>query len=250
MIRLLTVIGARPQIIKAAAVSRAIREHFGDSVTDCILHTGQHYDENMSAQLFTELNIPQPTYNLGVGSGSHSGQTARMLTGIEEVMTHESYDGVLVYGDTNSTLAGALAASKLQVPVFHVEAGLRSFNMAMPEEQNRIVADHLSNICFAPTQTAVDNLQREGLIDSPTLFNNNRRRKVVLSGDIMYDNSLYFAQIATLRCNILEQHHLQQGSYILATVHRNYNTDDPTRLYQIFNALATIAATRGCHKRN
>ena len=177
MTKLLTVIGARPQIIKAAAVSRAICEQFSDSVQDIILHTGQHYDDNLSAQFFDELNIPQPTYNLGVGSGSHGLQTAHMIAGIEEILTKEPFDGVLVYGDTNSTLAGALAAAKQQIPVFHIEAGLRSFNMTMPEEQNRIVADQLSNICFAPTQTALDNLRHEGFIDSPTLFLNNRRRK-------------------------------------------------------------------------
>ena len=165
MIKLLTVIGARPQIIKAAAISRAVKECFQDKVQEKILHTGQHYDANMSQVFFDELGIPAPDYNLGVGSGNHGAQTAKMIEGIEQVLRSEHFDGIILYGDTNSTLAGAVAAAKLQVPVFHVEAGLRSFNMTMPEEQNRIVCDHLSSILFAPTQTAVDNLAAEGLTD-------------------------------------------------------------------------------------
>lgn len=240
--KLLTVIGARPQIIKAAAISRAIHNHFSNIVDDCILHTGQHYDENMSQLFFNELGIPQPFLNLGIGSGAQGEQTAKIICGIEQTLTQHNFDGVLIYGDTNSTLAGALAASKLQVPVFHVEAGLRSYNMTMPEEQNRIVSDRLSNICFAPTQTAVDNLQHEGFINSPTLFGNNRRQKVILCGDVMYDNSLYFAQLASQRCSIMQDLGLGDRSYVLATVHRNYNTDNLQRLTSIFNALITIAS--------
>ncbi|MBR4738677.1 MAG: UDP-N-acetylglucosamine 2-epimerase (non-hydrolyzing) [Bacteroidales bacterium] len=242
--KLLTIIGARPQIIKAAAVSRALSGHSADGINEYILHTGQHYDENMSAQFFEELGIPRPTYNLAVGSCSHGIQTAKMIGGIEEVLTHNSFDGVIVYGDTNSTLAGALAAAKLQIPVFHVEAGLRSFNMTMPEEQNRIVTDQLSNLCFAPTRTAVDNLRHEGFFDSPTQFFGQRRRKVVLCGDVMLDNTLHYADLAEKKCNILQRLGQEPHSYVLATIHRNYNTDDPARLKHLMQALAEVARQR------
>ena len=174
MHKILTIVGARPQFIKAAAISHAIKNLYPSEITEDILHTGQHYDDAMSGQFFTELNIPQPRYNLGVGSGSHGAQTAAMLKGTEEVLLSEHYDGVLVYGDTNSTLAGALAAAKLQLPVYHVEAGLRSFNRAMPEELNRVLTDHASSLLFAPTQTAVQNLRNEGIADG----------KIVFSGDV------------------------------------------------------------------
>ena len=237
--KLLTIIGARPQIIKAAAISRVIRDHFEGEVEECILHTGQHYDSNLNEIFFKELGIPQPDYNLGVGSAIH--QTAQMLTGIEEILAQERFDGVIVYGDTNSTLAGALASAKMQIPLFHIEAGLRSFNMTMPEEQNRIVADHLSNICFAPTQTAVDNLHREGLIDSPTRFSRQRHQEVILSGDIMYDNTLHYSMVSERMCNIVQRLGLKEKDYILATVHRNYNTDCPDRLSAIMLGLAAIS---------
>lgn len=238
MIKLLTVIGARPQIIKAAAFSRAVAAR-KDEICEKILHTGQHYDENMSGVFFGELGIPQPDYNLGVGSGSHGEQTAKMIEGIEKVLTgqladrdgkcHTDWDGVVLYGDTNSTLAGAVAASKLHIPVFHIEAGLRSFNMAMPEEINRIVCDQLSTILFAPTQTAVGNLREEGFFDEKRGF-----RKVVNCGDIMYDNTLYFSGKAPKN---------RYGDYVLATVHRQENTDDIDRLKGIFDALSRIAET-------
>lgn len=238
MINLLTVIGARPQIIKAAAFSRAIAAHKSE-VCEKILHTGQHYDENMSGVFFGELGIPQPDYNLGVGSGSHGEQTAKMIEGIEMVLTgkladrngecYSDWDGVVLYGDTNSTLAGAVAASKLHIPVFHIEAGLRSFNMAMPEEINRIVCDQLSTILFAPTRTAVDNLREEGFFDEKRRF-----RKVVNCGDIMYDNTLYFSSKAPEN---------KYGKYILATVHRQENTDNIERLTGIFSALSKISET-------
>lgn len=240
MKRLLTVIGARPQIIKSAALSRAVQVA-SDEVEECILHTGQHYDDNMSAVFFRELGLPAPRYNLGVGSGSHGSQTAAMVSGIEEVLLREHFDGVVLYGDTNSTLAGAVAAAKLQVPVFHVEAGLRSYNMAMPEEQNRIVCDHLASICFAPTATAVENLRREGLLDSPSLFSGGRGRKTVNSGDVMYDNSLHFSALAAERCDIIRRLGLQPDGYVLATVHRDYNTDCQEHLESIFRALLDIA---------
>ena len=241
MIKLLTVIGARPQIIKAAAISRAVRERFQDKVQERILHTGQHYDANMSQVFFDELGIPAPDFNLGVGSGSHGAQTAKMIEGIENVLCSEHFDGIILYGDTNSTLAGAVAAAKLHVPVFHVEAGLRSFNMAMPEEQNRIVCDQLSSILFAPTQTAVDNLAAEGLTSSKAAFPNGKGRQVVKSGDVMYDNALYFSAIAGQKSHILEDCKVSAGNYVLATVHRDFNTDSPERIANIFRALSDIA---------
>jgi len=239
--KILTIIGARPQIIKAAAVSRAVQNHYPDQIEEFILHTGQHYDNNMSQVFFDQLGIPQPHYNLGVGSDSHGRQTARMIDGIEEVLRSQPFDGIILYGDTNSTLAGAVAASKIHVPVFHIEAGLRSFNMAMPEEVNRIVCDQLSSICFAPTQTAVDNLRREGFMDSPATFRNGKRRRVCNCGDVMYDNSMYFASLARQHSTIMQQLGLQSGGYILATIHRDNNTDNPSRLGAILRALADIA---------
>lgn len=241
MIRLLTVIGARPQIIKAAAISRAVKEHFADRIVEKILHTGQHYDANMSQVFFDELGIPAPDYNLGVGSGSHGVQTAKMISGIEEVLMSEPFDGIILYGDTNSTLAGAVAASKLHIPVFHVEAGLRSFNMTMPEEINRIVCDQVASICFCPTQTAVDNLKREGFLDSPARFKNGKGRLVVNSGDVMLDNSMYFAPIAEQKSDILASLSVKPGEFILATIHRPQNTDNPDRLSSVVSALLSIA---------
>lgn len=241
MIQLLTVIGARPQIIKAAALSRAIADSHSHTIEEHILHTGQHYDENMSQVFFDELSIPRPRHNLGVGSGLHGQQTARMIAGIEEVLLGDRYDGVVLYGDTNSTLAGAVAAAKLHIPVFHIEAGLRSFNMTMPEEVNRIVCDQLANICFAPTQTAMDNLRREGLDDPRATFANGRRKLLSLSGDIMYDNSLFAARVADQHCTILADLGIKSGEYLLATIHRDHNTDDPARLRSILSALAEIA---------
>ena len=241
MIKLLTVIGARPQIIKAAALSRATREHFSDVIEEKILHTGQHYDANMSQVFFDELGIPTPHYNLGVGSGSHGAQTARMIEGIEKVLDSEHFDGLILYGDTNSTLAGSVAAAKLHVPVFHIEAGLRSYNMAMPEEQNRIVCDHLSSILFAPTKTAVDNLKAEGLTSSSATFQNGKGRQVIKSGDVMYDNALYFSSLAEQKSHILQDCQVRAGAYILATIHRDFNTDNPERIDSIFKALSTIA---------
>ena len=241
MIKILTVIGARPQIIKAAAISRAIREHFADKIEERILHTGQHYDANMSQVFFDELGIPAPDYNLGVGSGSHGVQTAKMIEGIEKVLCSEHFDGIILYGDTNSTLAGAVAAAKLHVPVFHVEAGLRSFNMAMPEEQNRIVCDQLASILFAPTQTAVDNLTAEGLTTSKAVFQNGKGRMVIKSGDVMYDNALYFSALAEQNSHILQDCQVSAGNYVLATVHRDFNTDNPERINSIFKALSAVA---------
>lgn len=241
MKRILNIVGARPQIIKAAALTRAIKEHYATEIEERILHTGQHYDSNMSGVFFDELGIPKPHYQLSVGSGSHGAQTAKMIAGIEEVLMREHFDGVVVYGDTNSTLAASVAAAKLHVPVFHIEAGLRSFNMTMPEEQNRIVCDHLSNICFAPTATAMENLRREGIADSQALFADGKRRSVVNSGDVMYDNSLYYANLSASRCDIIERLGLSATPFVLATIHRDYNTDNHQRLTAIFRALLAIA---------
>lgn len=242
MRQLLTIIGARPQIIKAAAISRAVKNGFSDRISERILHTGQHYDANMSQVFFDELGIPQPDYNLGVGSGHHGQQTAKMTAGIEEILLNEPFDGIILYGDTNSTLAGAVAASKLHVPVFHVEAGLRSFNMTMPEEINRIVCDQLSNICFAPTQTAMENLRREGFMDSPATFRHGLRRLIYNCGDVMFDNSMHFAAIARQHTSVIQDLGIQPGSYILATIHRDNNTDNPERLSSILRAIADISA--------
>ena len=251
MIRLLNIIGARPQIIKAAAISRAIRTQFAGEVEEHILHTGQHYDANMSEVFFRELGIPEPDYNLHVGSGSHGIQTAKMIEGVEAVLTGQHYDGIIVYGDTNSTLAAAVAASKIHVPVFHVEAGLRSFNMSMPEEINRIVCDQLSSVLFTPTQTGLKNLQAEGFPVGDGAqckaygirkFADGREQRVVLSGDVMYDNSMYFSAMADMQSDIIERLGLSYRKFVLATIHRPANTDNPENLKTIFRALNDIAA--------
>lgn len=220
--KILTVIGARPQFIKAAAVSNILRKSF----SEIIVHTGQHYDPNMSDVFFDELNIPKPNYHLEIGSGNHGAQTGAMLIEIEKVLLIEKPDFVLVYGDTNSTLAGALAASKLLIPVIHVEAGLRSFNKAMPEEQNRIATDHLADILFVPTQTAVNNLKNEGITNG-----------VVNIGDVMYDAILHFTPIANEKSKVLKNLNIAPNSYSLCTIHRAENTNDINRLKNICEAL-------------
>ena len=222
----LTIIGARPQFIKASAVSRELRK-IGDEL---IVHTGQHYDDNMSQIFFDELEIPRPDYNLGIGSGGHGAQTGAMLAAVEDVLQKEQPGRVLVYGDTNSTLAGALAAAKLHIPVAHVEAGLRSFNRHMPEEINRVVTDHLSDILFCPSQTAVNNLAAEGIT-----------RGVHLVGDVMYEALMHAVAIAKKQSDILERMNLDNGEYILATIHRAENTDQPDRLKKIIEALYEIS---------
>jgi len=226
---IVSIVGARPQFIKAATVSRAVRAEGG--MREILIHTGQHYDENMSDVFFRELGIPRPDYDLGIGSGTQGAQTGRMLERIEEVLIKEAPEWVVVYGDTNSTLAGALSAAKLRIPVAHVEAGLRSFNRAMPEETNRVVADHVSSLLFAPTETAVANLQREGV----------DRARVHMVGDVMYDASLHYAAKAESESRVLEGLGLPHGGYVLATIHRAENTDDPQRLTAIFQALRSVA---------
>ena len=239
--KLVTIIGARPQIIKAAALSRAIRNHYSDQIQEVIVHTGQHYDDNMSQVFFDELQIPRPDYNLHVGSASHGVQTARMTEGIEALLLKEQPDYIVLYGDTNSTLAGAVAAAKIHVPIVHIEAGLRSFNKAMPEEINRIVCDHCSTLLFSPTLAGIENLKREGFPmdnDEPFTIDNP---KVYHCGDIMYDNSLYFADIAEERTDIIKRLALNDKPYILATIHRDTNTDYPERLSAIFRSIIKLS---------
>lgn len=222
--KILTVVGARPQFIKAAPVSRALRSA---GIAEVLLHTGQHYDPAMSGVFFSELDIPAPQYNLNVGSGSHASQTAAMLTGIEAVLLEERPDCLLIYGDTNSTLAGALAAARLGVPVAHVEAGLRSYDRSMPEELNRVVADSLSSLLFCPTAVAVTNLEREGITTG-----------VFIVGDVMYDAILAAVPKAeAIAPTVLSRLGVASGRYLLATVHRASNTDDPRNLQSIMAAL-------------
>lgn len=233
MIKIVTVVGARPQFIKAAAVSRAISSKFSTQVSEVLVHTGQHYDKNMSKVFFDELGIPLPKYNLEISGGQHGAMTGRMLEAIERVLLVEKPDWVLIYGDTNSTLAAALAAAKLHIRVAHVEAGLRSFNMKMPEEVNRIVADRLSSLLLCPTDESVANLSREGLTEG-----------VHLVGDVMYDVALYFSDVANQRMGALVGYGVNPKKYVLATCHRAENTDDPKRLASIVHGLAGIAKRR------
>jgi UDP-GlcNAc3NAcA epimerase len=230
--KIVTIIGARPQFIKAAAVSREIRQHNESSdnhVREVIIHTGQHFDKNMSDIFFTELDIPKPDYNLEIANLSHGAMTGRMLEAIEAVLQEQQPNLVLIYGDTNSTLAGALAASKMHIPVSHVESGLRSFNMSMPEEINRILSDRISNYLFCPTQTAVDNLNDEGITDG-----------VYNVGDVMYDVTLYYTERAKEQVD-LNQWGVKEGQYALCTIHRAENTDNTSRLESILEALREIA---------
>lgn len=239
MKKILTVIGARPQIIKASAFSRAVASKYNGQLEEHILHTGQHYDKSMSDVFFKELGIPKAHFQLNVGSVSHAEQTALMLQGIEEVLMQNKYDALLVYGDTNSTLAGALAASKLHVPVVHVEAGLRSFNKSMPEEVNRILCDHCSTLLFAPTDTAVQNLEKEGFdpeLSPPFTLD---RPKVYHCGDVMYDNSMHFAKLAASQAKIVNR--LGLSRYVLVTIHRPYNTDDSVRLKDVILSLLALS---------
>jgi UDP-GlcNAc3NAcA epimerase len=227
--KIVTIIGARPQFIKAAAVSRIFSTK--ECIEEIIIHTGQHYDANMSEVFFTELDIPKPHYNLGIGGQLHGRMTGRQLEAVEKILIQEEADFVLVYGDTNSTLAGALAAAKLNIPIFHVEAGLRSFNKKMPEELNRILTDHLSELLFAPTQAAVDNLADEGL----------QGGRVRMSGDVMYDAALFYAEKAEGKKVLLDEIGVQSKAYILATIHRAENTDDECRLKWIAGQIIKVS---------
>jgi len=238
--KILTIIGARPQFVKAAVVSQALAERAG--VSERLVHTGQHYDEAMSGRFFRDLGLAAPAYNLGVGSGSHGAQTGRMLEGLDRVIAEERPDWVLLYGDTNSTLAGALAAAKLHVPVAHVEAGLRSWNRAMPEEINRLLTDQVSSLLFAPTGAAVANLAREGIAGEA----------VHLVGDVMYDAALAFGHRADADA-LLSRLGVAAGGYVLATIHRAENADDPVRLSAIVAGLCQVARSEPvvlpCHPR-
>jgi UDP-GlcNAc3NAcA epimerase len=224
-----TIVGARPQFIKAALVSHAIEKTAG--MRETLLHTGQHFDDNMSAIFFDELDIPAPEFNLDIHGGHHGEMTGRMLQGIERMLLDSAPDWVLVYGDTNSTIAGALAAAKLHIPVAHVEAGLRSFNRRMPEEINRVLTDHAADLLLAPTRTAVQNLAKEGIA----------AEKVQLTGDVMYDAALHYKELSLRRSRILVRLDLVDRSYVLCTIHRAENTDDPQRLRNIFTALDMLA---------
>ena len=245
MKKILTVVGARPQIIKSSAINRAIRERFGSQLQELIVHTGQHYDDNMSKVFFDEMGIPEPDYNLQVGSGSHAYMTARMLEGLEEIFLREKPNAVLVYGDTNSTVAAALAAVKIHIPVVHVEAGLRSFNKSMPEEVNRIACDHMSTLLFTPTKAGLRNLEREGFSLDTSRIATADHPHVYLCGDIMYDNSLYFSDVSDQRSDILASLALSEGSYVLVTIHRDSNTDITENINSIFSALMDIRKSSG-----
>jgi UDP-GlcNAc3NAcA epimerase len=228
--KILTVVGARPQFIKAAAISRVIRDQYANSIEEVIVHTGQHHDENMSQIFFDELDIPKPKFNLEISGGGHGAMTGKMLEGIERVLLQEHPVCLLIYGDTNSTLAGAISAAKLHIPVAHVEAGLRSFNMRMPEEINRILSDRISSLLFCPTQTAVENLSAEGI-----------KNGVYQVGDVMYDVALFYRERAKKNSQILSSLGLTSKKFALATCHRAENTDDPQRLASILEAFSEIA---------
>lgn len=229
MMKIMTIVGARPQFVKAAGVSRLLRQTEG--VREILVHTGQHYDANMSDIFFQELELSPPDYHLGIGSAPQGEQTGKMLEAIESVCLKEHPDCLLVYGDTNSTLAGALAAAKLSIPVAHVEAGLRSFNRRMPEEINRIVTDHVSDYLFTPTAGATKQLLTEGVA----------AKKIHQIGDVMHDVSIYFGEKASQQSQLLEKLQLKPKTYGLATIHRAENTDDPIRLMAIFKALSNIS---------
>lgn len=231
MLHILTVIGARPQIIKAAALSRAIREKFSDRIRETIVHTGQHYDENMSQVFFEELGIPAPDFNLHIGSGEREAQIRKMVATLQDLIQQVKPDAILVYGDTNSTKAGAEAGQLLGIPVVHIEAGLRSFNNDMPEELNRVYTDKVSALLFSPTKTGIENLANE-----------NITKGVYHCGDVMYDNSLFFATLAEKQNDFLSNNKLMPGNYFLATIHRDFNTDNANRLAAIFESLENCAA--------
>ena len=233
--KIVTVIGARPQFIKAAVVSRVIdggENH--DPIQEILVHTGQHFDANMSDVFFDELSLRPPDHHLGIGGIGHGEMTGRMLIAIEKILLDERPDWVLVYGDTNSTLAGALAATKLHIPVAHVESGLRSFNMRMPEEVNRVMTDHVSSVLFTPSQNAIANLQREGIAGD----------KIVSVGDVMYDSVLHYREGAGQRWGNFEAMGVERSQYVLATVHRAENTDDVDRLTEIIRGLVSISKRR------
>lgn len=228
--KIVTIVGARPQFIKASAITHCIQQEFNEKIDEIMIHTGQHFDANMSDIFFKDLEIPKPKYHLNIAGVNHGAMTGRMMEGIEEIIVNEEPEMVLVYGDTNSTLAGALVASKLHIPIAHIEAGLRSFNRCMPEEINRVLTDHVSSLLFCPTDLAVQNLKQEGITDG-----------VYQVGDVMYDVALYFADKAKSQSKILETLALAKKQYILVTCHRAENTNNSMRLEGILQALVEIA---------
>lgn len=229
--KIVTIIGARPQFVKAAVVSRELSH--SKNIQEILVHTGQHFDKNMSDIFFEEMEIPTPHYNLNINGLSHGAMTGQMLEGIEKVCMQEKPDFVMVYGDTNSTIAGALAAKKMGIGVIHIEAGLRSFNMSMPEEINRILTDRISDILFCPTDTAIENLKHDGI--------ENGKIRVIKNGDVMQDAALYYAKKSSEKSTVLTQLHLKNNGFVLATIHRQENTDSPERLNAIIRALNHIA---------
>ncbi len=241
-LKILNIVGARPQIIKASAISRAIAGEFSGEIEEVVVHTGQHYDRELSDVFFDELEIKQPDHNLQVGSGRHGRQTGMIMERIEDVILDEKPDCVIIYGDTNSTLAAALAAAKQHFPVVHIEAGIRSFNKTMPEELNRIMADHASTLLIAPTNAAFKNLMSEGFRPenvAPYSINNPR---VFLTGDIMYDNSLFYADLAERKKqDFLTGLGVADREFVLVTIHRDSNTDDPERLSAIFSTIKELS---------
>jgi UDP-GlcNAc3NAcA epimerase len=240
--KILTIIGARPQFIKAGTLSREIvaRKNAGIDISEIIVHTGQHYDSNMSDIFFEQMKIPMPNYFLHIGGGTHSSMTGQMMEKIEEVLFIEKPDWVLVYGDTNSTLAGALAASKLNIKIAHVEAGLRSFNMNMPEEVNRILTDRVSTILFCPTETAVNNLNSESF---PFKVSDNNIQKIVNVGDVMQDGAIFYKQFAQ-KPSFLDNNKIDAKDFVLCTIHRAENTSDPEKLKSIFESLNEIGLSK------
>lgn len=231
--KIVTIVGARPQFVKAAAVSRAFSQH--RAVTEVIVHTGQHFDSNMSGIFFEQMEIPEPNYNLEIHSLSHGAMTGRMMEQIEAILQIENPDAVLVYGDTNSTFAGAMAARKLGIMVLHVEAGLRSFDMGMPEEVNRILTDRISDVLYCPTDAAVHNLDREGF--------EHYGSRIVKSGDVMEDAAMFYAERACSHSTILTDLDLMEEKFLLCTLHRAENTDDPTRLNELVAGLNVLGKT-------
>lgn len=230
MLKIVTIVGARPQFVKASALSRALQQA---GIREVLVHTGQHFDDNMAEVFFREMEIPEPAYNLGIHSLSHGAMTGRMTEEIEKVLLAEKPSLLVVYGDTNSTLAGALAAVKLHIPVAHVEAGLRSFNMKMPEEVNRILTDRISSLLFCPTETSVANLRNEGFKHFPA--------EIFLTGDVMYDVALHYSRLSAGKSGILKKLGLHGRPFVLVTLHRQENTDDPARFTEILGALNTLS---------
>lgn len=240
MIKIVTVIGARPQIIKASAISRAIRTSFSSQIEEIIIHTGQHYDDSMSGVFFAELNMARENYNLGVGSGTHAIQTAQMMIKLEEIFLREVPQAILLYGDTNSTLAAAVTAAKLHIPIIHVEGGVRSYNKKFPEEVNRLICDHLSTLIFVPTQSGLKSLQREGFGKNTPPFSMNNPG-IFLCGDIMYDNSLYFGKKAESKIKFLENINVKENEFALVTMHRPSNVDTPEVLSGLLETFLEIS---------